>query len=123
MINIRKLAAVDMAWLGTRVILAEYGLGIVVPLALGAWSLRPVLSGQAAIGWQAVLGGWLVGIAVNYIPLFVYAAVIAHAGTAKLEGNPELARARRYGAQQVMILVPFMVAIVALLQERRERKS
>lgn len=123
MINIRKLAAVDMAWLGAPVILTEYALGIVLPLLLGLLTLRPVLSGQALAGWQTVLGGWLVGIAANYVPLFTYAVIIARARTAKEEGGPEFARARRYGVQQVMILVPLLVAIIALVQEHPKLES
>ncbi len=122
MITIRKLVAVDMAWLGARVIVAEYALGIVLPLALGLLSLRPVLSGVLRLDSQTVLGVWLVGVGVNYIPLFLYAVVIARAGTAKEEGQPELARARRYGVQQAIILVPFSVAVIAALQERRQRQ-
>lgn len=123
MISIRKLAAVDMAWLGARVILAEYALGIVLPLALGALSLRSGLSSEARVGWQVVMGVWLVGIAANYIPLFIYAVLIARAGTVKQEGSPELARARRYGLQQVVILVPLLVVVIALVQEGRRRAS
>jgi len=40
MINIRKMAAVDMVWLGTSVILAEYALGIILPLILGLLAIR-----------------------------------------------------------------------------------
>jgi len=51
MISIRKLAAVDMAWLGVRVILAEYVLGVFLPLALGLLTIRAGLLGTAVIGW------------------------------------------------------------------------
>jgi hypothetical protein len=47
MINIRKLAAIDMAWLGTRVIVAEYTLGVILPLILGLLSIRSGLLGRA----------------------------------------------------------------------------
>lgn len=35
MINIRKLATVDMAWLGARFIATEHAFGILLPLSLG----------------------------------------------------------------------------------------
>ena len=73
-INIRKLAAVDMAWLGTRVIVAEYALGVILPLGLGLVSIRSGLLGSAPVGWETVLGFWLISIAANYIPLFIYAS-------------------------------------------------
>ncbi len=34
LMKVRNLAAVVMAWLGTRLVLAEYALGVVLPLAL-----------------------------------------------------------------------------------------
>jgi len=122
LIEIRKLAAVDMAWLGPKVIVAEYACGVVLPLALGAFTLRSTLSSPKPLNWQTFLGLWLVSIAANYVPLFLYALSIARAGTTKAEGEPERAHARRYGVQQVMILIPFLVVVVAVIQERRRRR-
>jgi hypothetical protein len=123
MINIRKLAAVDMAWLGTRIIVAEYAVGVVIPFVLGLISIRSGFFGPVLSGWEAALGIWLVTIAANYIPLFIYAVLIAKAGTAKEEGEPELAHAKRYGVQQVIILVPFLVLVLALTQELGRRQK
>jgi hypothetical protein len=121
LIKIRKLAAVDMAWLGTRIIVGEYAFGILLPLALGLLTLRHTLLAPHPSVSQFILGIWLLGIAANYVPLFLYAVSIARSGTVQAEGKPELARARRYGLQQVMILVPLHVVVVAFLQERRHR--
>lgn len=121
MISIRKLAAVDMAAFGARVILAEYALGVVLPFILGLISLRYGLAGWPQTKVQAGVGVWLVSIAANYIPLFIYALLIARAGTVRQEGQPELAHVRRYSVQQVIILVPFLVVIVALAQEAQRR--
>lgn len=123
MINIRKLVAVDMLWLGARGIVAEYALGVVLPLVLGILSIRQGLFRPVHSTWQAVMGFWLVGIAANYIPLFIYAVSIARGGRVKEEGQPELARAKRYGIQQVIILVPLLVVIVAPLQEVQQRQK
>jgi len=38
-------------------------------------------------------------------------------GTVKAEGQPEIKNARSYGIQQVMILVPFLIVAIALIQE------
>jgi hypothetical protein len=122
LIEIRKLAAVDMAWLGPKVIVAEYAFGILLPLALGVFTLHSTLSSANWLNWQTFLGVWLVSIAVNYVPLFLYALSIARAGTVKAEGEPELPHARRYGIQQIIILVPFLVLALAVVQERRQRK-
>ena len=111
-----------MVGLGTRIIVAEYAIGIALPLILGLLSFRAGLSDESPVWWQIVLGIWLIGIAANYLPLFIYAVLIARGGTVKEEGQPELVRAKRYGTQQVIILVPFLVVVLALGQEaRRER--
>ncbi len=123
MINIRKLAAVDMAWLGARIIIVEYALGIILPFILGLLSIRAGLFGLNQSGWEAVLGIWLISIAANYVPLFIYSVLIARGGTVKEEGQSEIAHARRYGSQQVIILVPFMVVALAIIQERHSVKK
>jgi hypothetical protein len=123
MIKIRKLAAVDMLWLGAQVILIEYALGVVLPLILGFHSIRSGLFDSIHSTWETIMGIWLVSIATNYIPLFIYAVSIARGGTVKEEGQPELARAKRYGIQQIIILVPFLVVLLALLQEFRRQET
>jgi len=40
MINPRKLAAIELYFLGTKIILAEFGLAVPVMFALGILSLR-----------------------------------------------------------------------------------
>jgi hypothetical protein len=119
LIEIRKLAAVDMAWLGVQVIVVEYALGVVLPLALGILSFRAGLARPDPWNWQTAFGIWLVAIAANYVPLLIYALSIALAKSAQKEGRSEIKHARRYGVQQVIILIPFFVVIAALLQERR----
>ena len=120
MINIRKFAAVSMARSGTRFILAQYMIGMVLPLSLGVSSIRVGLSG---IVREIALGGWLVSIAANYIPLFIYAALIARGGTVREEAQPEFAYPKRYGVlQEGIVLVPFLVVILALMQESINRE-
>jgi hypothetical protein len=123
-IQVRKLAAVDMVWLGTRVVLIEYALGVLLPLVLGLASIVAGLSRSLDLSnWQLIFGVWLVTIAANYVPLFFYALAIARAGTVRQEGEPELANARRYGIQQAIILIPFLVVALALAQERGRKKG
>ena len=118
-IEIRKLAAVDLAWLGARIIVPEYVLGVAAPLAFGLVSLA---GGLPSGSWfQIVFGLWLLGIGVNYAPLLLYALAIVRAGAVEAEGRPEIVRARRYGTQQVVILVPLLVVALAILQERARR--
>jgi hypothetical protein len=122
LIEIKKLAAIDMAWLGPKVILVEYAFGIILPLGLGVFTLHSTFSSPNWLTWQTIFGMWLVSIAANYVPLFLYALSIARAGTVKAESEPELPHARRYGVQQVSILVPFLVVAIAVVQERLRRK-
>ena len=124
MIIIRKLAAVDMAWLGAKVIVTEYALGVVLPLILGLVSINAGLFSSTLDVQKTALGIWLVAIAANYVPLFIYAILIAKAGTVKEEGQPEIQRAKKYGIQQIIILVPFFVVVLTIIQEiRRIQKA
>jgi hypothetical protein len=121
-IEVRKLAAVDMVWLGPRIVIAEYALGIVLLLALGLRSIQVAMAAPSLSVPQLGLGFWLVAIAGNYVPLFLHAVSLKRAGAVEREGRPELATARRYGVQQVMILVPLLVVVVAIAQARRSRR-
>jgi len=123
MIHIRKLAALDMALHGARFIVVEFALGIILPFILGVVSVRAGVRGAVPSIWETVMGIWLITIAANYIPLLIYAVLIANAGTAKEEGQPEIAQAKRYGIQQVIILVPLLVVVAALAQELQQRNK
>lgn len=123
MISIRKLVAVDMALHGARFILAECALGVILPLVLGLLSVRAGTINLARLGWETALGFWLVGAAANYVPLLIYAILITRGRTIQAEGGPELARVKRYSVQQVIILVPFLVVVVALIQERANHRQ
>jgi hypothetical protein len=123
MINIRKLVAVDMALHSAQVIMAEFALGIALPLILGLLSIRAGFIGPVQSWWETALGLWLVGIAANYVPLLIYAVAIARDGTVKQEGQPELAQVKKYGIQQLIILIPFLVVVLAFVQESRRRRK
>lgn len=118
-IEIRKLAAADMAWAGPRKIFAEYVLGVVLPLFLGILSLRAGFADAAQPNFALALGAWLIGIGANYVPLALHAYDLLRRGGIEGEGRPELAHARRYGVQQVMLIVPFLVLAIAITQWRR----
>jgi hypothetical protein len=119
-INVRRLAALDMhGTRGTRrrrrVILAEFALGTVAGVALGAWALT--WGGVADV----VLGIWLLGLAANYLPLTAHVLALWHPGAleAELAGADLGAELRHYTRAQVWVLVPFWVAGLALAQARR----
>ena len=123
LIEVRKLAALDMAWLGTRLVLAEYALGVVLPAALGTLYLGWGLARHAELYHWLVLGGiWLLTIAANYVPLFLYAVVLARAGTVQEEAQAARPHIRRYVLQQALILVPLSVLALSVAQEQGRRK-
>ena len=119
MVDLRKLVALDMALHGTRFILAEFAFGMLVLPVIGLFSIRSVPSGSTGVGWGEILGLWLLGVAVNYIPMFIYAVLIVRRGTVEEESASELSQVRRYSLQQVVVLVPLLVVILALVQEAR----
>ena len=89
MIDVRKLAAIDLHFLGPRIILAEFGLGVPIMLALGILSLRVGLFRTHAL-WQITLGVYLLLLGLNYIPMLWCAVDIARRGTAVTELGDEL---------------------------------
>ena len=125
-IDVRKLAALDLILHGPRFVLIEFGGAVVLAGGLGALSLR---AGLAAPGhpvlWEIALGVVLASIAANYVPLLVYAVALIRSGTARQQVAPELEQAHRsqrlYGTQQFLLVVPFAVLVLALAQALRRQ--
>jgi len=107
-------------------VLIEFAGAVALTGALAGLSLRSGLSGpgRPVLG-EIVLGGVFLSIAVNYIPLLVYAIVLIRAGTARQEVAPELEHPqysqRRYGIQQFLLMVPFAVLVLAVVQALTHR--
>jgi hypothetical protein len=119
---VRRLAAVDMHGAhGTRrrrrIITAEFVLGAVVGVALGAL----VIAGSDTIGLR-LFGAWLVGVCLNYVPLALYALVLLRPGGLKdeLAGVDVRSELRHYTVAQLWIAVPLLFVVLALLQRGRE---
>ena len=126
-INVRKLAALDIALHGARLILAEFGFAIAIGAALGIWLIAAAFSlSQGAELFRLVVGAYFLCVAVNYVPLLLYGIVIARHKSSRLEAAAELAEkdgqsARRYGAQSLLLVLPLVIPIFALAQELRRR--
>ena len=121
-INVRKLAALDIALHGVPLILAEFGFAVAIGAALGVWlaaSAFPVSQGTAL--FRLVLGVYFLCVAINYVPLLLYAVVIAWRKSAQQEVAAELAEkgryARRYGTQSLLLILPLVIPVLALVQE------
>ena len=115
-LDVRRLAAADM-WgtAGTmrrrRLIRAEFEVGAVGCTLLGVL----VLASAGSVGW-ALVGAWLVGAGINYVPLALYARSLSRPGLLEAElCDVDLRRElRRTGLRQFWIAVPLAVAIAAL---------
>ena len=114
-LNPRKLAAIDIVFLGARLIIAEYAIGVLVAPALGVLTLL-----RSSSSWQLALGIYLILLGINYVPMLAYAVAISRGRTAQAELSDELADKRqamaKYRRQSVFLLVPLVVPVIALRQ-------
>ena len=117
-IIVRKLVALDITLHGSRFILAEFGVGTPVIIALGLWLM---LTGPFALGVYLLLTG------INYVPLLVYAIILARRGTAENEVAYGLSHDkhynRKYSTQQLIVFIPLAMALLAVAQELKTRSS
>ena len=117
--NPRKLAAIDIVFLGSKLIVGEFAGGVLLCSALGTFVL---LRGHSF--WQAMLGLYLISLGINYVPMLVYAIVISRKQSARVEMSDELKDKRRamakYRRQSILLLVPLLVPIRAIAQQRRK---
>lgn len=110
-----------MAWHGPRLIAWEFGSGVIGPAALGVLSLRyTVAHGLPIVSWPGLLGLELLGIGLNYVPLFVFARRLVR-DRSRLEVvksgiQVDPAEARSYGVRQLWLVVPGAVVLFALRQ-------
>ena len=126
LINIRKLAALDLLFHGPRFVLIEFGGAVVLTFGLAVLSMRSALSGPGQpVVWEIVLGVLLASIGANYLPLLINAVALIRSGTARQEVAGELEQARqsqrRYGIQQFLLVVPFAVLAIAVAQALERR--
>ena len=119
MLNPRKLAAIDLAFLGPRIIIAEFAFAVLFSPALGVFVL---LRGHGS-PVQIALGVYLISLGLNYVPMLVYAFAINKTKSARTELGSELddkrAAMTKYRRQSIWLLMPLIVPIVALTQARK----
>ena len=113
MIQPRKLAAIDVAFLGRPLILAEFAAGVVLGVALGAFIVF-----RSRSPMQTALGIYLVALGFNYVPMLLHALEFNDRATARAEiadelESPQKAMAK-YRRQSLFLLIPLVPAIVAL---------
>lgn len=112
LIVVRKLVALDITLHGDRFILAEFGIGTPVIIAVGLW----LMASEASY----IFGLYLLLTGLNYVPLLAFAVTIARAGTAGKEVEYGLEHdrhyVRRYSTQQLLVFVPLAVLALAIIQ-------
>ena len=116
--DLRKLAAIDIAFLGRKVIVAEFAAGVVLSTALGLFVL---VRGHSF--WQILLGVYFLCLGINYAPMFAYAMAIPTRDHAREEMADELAdRGRamsKYRRQSMLLLVPLLAPILAFVARKK----
>jgi hypothetical protein len=125
MIDLRKLAAIDLVFLGYPLILTEYVFGVIFSLALGTFVL---LRGHS--GWQVLLGVYFVCLGINYIPMVVWTLSIRSRQNARQELGEELGdlnramtRFRRQSLALLLPLLPVFLVITARMDRSRARSA
>ena len=120
--DVRRLAAVDMHGLYGRpwrrwVIVAEFLTGATVGVALG------VYAAAVAPGWGRLIGLWIAGACLNYVPLAAHALDLSRPGRLdrELAGVDVRAALRHYTTRQLWIAVPLLLWPLALRQRRSPR--
>jgi hypothetical protein len=125
-INIRKLAALDIVFHGPKFILIEFALGVFGCAALGFFSMYfGIFHGPNYSLFAVIMGCFLLWVALNYVPLLIYAISIVRHNSAFQEVAFELAHKDKYAGkymfQSLMLLIPLAVPALAISQEMQKR--
>lgn len=126
-VNVRKLAALDIAFHGARFILAEFAAGVILCGGFGAFSLFAFSHNPDHPFFVLILGLALLWVALNYVPLWLYAIDITRSNSARQEVAFELEHKERYALkytlQSLWLLCPLVVPVLAISQEVKKSRS
>ena len=89
MIQVRKLVAVELTFLGPKIVFAEYGFAVLGGAVIAIISSRVGLLRTYA-RWQVLLGIYLLFLALTYAVLLGLAIAMARRGDAREEAAGEL---------------------------------
>lgn len=118
MINIRKLTAIEIAFLGPVFVLAEYACTVLLSVALGIFVLFRAQSHS-----HVALRIYLVCLAINYAAMLGWATAIVNKENARAELGRELTDQRhalsKYRRQSLFLLVPLLPLGLMATQRRK----
>jgi hypothetical protein len=120
-INVRKLAALDIVFHGTKFILVEFALAVFL---CGALSLL-IFHGANHSPFMVIVGSFLLWVSLNYIPLLDAINIVKHK-SAQREVAYELEHKDRYAGKYtlqsiILLLMPLAMLLLAAYQELQKR--
>ena len=122
MIDLRKLAAIDIALLGYRLILAEYIFAVIFSPALGIFVMA-----RGHTEWQMLLGIYFVCLGINYVPMLWWTIAIGSRENARHEIGPELAdrsaAMAKYRRVSLLLLVPLLPIGLVVARRGQMRRT
>jgi hypothetical protein len=117
----------SIVWHGSKLILAEFLLTVGLGGALAVVSLSFFIRTSAHPLFALILSLVFLEVALNYVPLLLYALHFARHKNVELQVTLELAHkeryARKYQLQSLLLFVPFVVSILAIAQEWLKHSS
>jgi hypothetical protein len=117
-INLRKIATLELAVQGPLVVRAEFACGVFVSLGLGVFVL---LRTNAA--WQTAVGVYFLCLGFNYIPMLSWVLSVRDRGSAWAElGPPWHYRGRvmrKYKRQSLILFCPLVPLALAFASRNR----
>lgn len=120
-ISIRKLAALDMVFHRPTLILAEFAFAVGLGGILGTLSLFSFFHTPSHPLFILVVGCFFVLVGLNYVPMLLYAIHFMRYKDAENVVAFELAHkesyARKYMLQSLLLAVPFVVVLLAIVQQ------
>ena len=124
MVNIRKLAAVDIHLHGATFVLIEF-IGAIGILSIpGTVHLLRARSNTFS---EILTYCYFLSVGLNYVPLLLYSILIIYANSATKEVetgiNNNKKSFRKYSTQQFWLLLPLVVLFASFLQEIKKKEN
>jgi hypothetical protein len=121
-INVRKLAALDIVFHGPKFILIEFALAVFICASVGL----SILHGANHSPLMIILGSFFLGVSLNYLPLLLYSINIVKHKSAQQEVAYELEHKDRYAGKYtlqsiILLLMPLAMLLLAVYQNVSKR--